>query len=623
MAINEFGEEVPAAPEMGFDPQTAPMYSPPPLAPNGQAPEAPLTENISAAQDLVEELTLIDHRNYADNEETLERFKDDILSKLPQIEAQREELENLWSECEDIWLRKNNEQSRYYTGINDAYMPTGFRAIETHVQHVMGQLFPLIFAVIPKQPFTPPQAIQNATSLMEHDALQADIEGKFEPFIRNAFIYGWCVEKTVWKEETKRNYQLAIQNGEMVLAAGIKPIKVYCGPTFEVLDPYDVYIHPFDAESIEAAEIVHQYIRTNIQNLRKNDAELSGNPRAPFLNVAKLNSEGKSEERRTGEEKKQIRNEKYGLNRDQIKDKSSRTMTQVWAKFDLYNTGDIVDCKATVVEGIVIELRQNPIRQQKPPYRIWSPYNTGRHIYKMGMCEIMRVMVYILNAVMNQMLDANLFQTNQMMAIDVNRYQGRPSDIEMSPLSILPFGGVGPVKDAVSFFKPQMDLQQTILAANMIAANIQDSVAASTTMQGKFSGKERTKGEVELVAGAAMAGVSAMVRSISVNLLAKWFEDALELERQYRDPMDSMRISGAPPFEFPFEDRIFTYWIRVLTTPEAEQYKQAQAMQAQQQMQMEQMDAENKDNSNPEGNNSPGGESPQGFGGSNYGEGGS
>jgi hypothetical protein len=298
-------------------------------------------------------------------------------------------------------------------------------------------------------------------------------------------------------------------------------------------------------------------------------------------------------------------------------------MTQVWAKFDLYGTGDIVDCKATVVEGVVIELRQNPIKQQIPPYRIWSPYNTGRHIYKMGMCEIMRVMVYILNAVMNQMLDANLFQTNQMMAIDTNRYQGRPSDIEISPFSILPMGGVGPVKDAVQFFKPEMNLQQTILAANMIAANIQDSVAASTTMQGKFSGKERTKGEVELVAGAAMAGVSAMVRSVAVNLLAKWFEDSLELERQYRDPTDSMRISGAPPFEFPFEDRIHTYWIRILTTPEAEQYKQAQAMQAQQAAALAAgADEENKDNSNPEGNNSPGGENPQSFGGSNYGEGG-
>ena len=573
-------------------------------------------ENQSNSQDLAEELVLIDHINYADRPDVVTRFDEEVISKLISIEDQRIELEDLWSECEDIWLRKNNGQSRYYTGVNDAYMPTGFRAIETHVQHVMSQLFPLIFAVVAKLPFIPPEAVQRATSLLEQDLLQADVETKFEPFVRQSFIYGWCVEKTVWKEEFKRNYKLVIDpaTNQMSVAAGIKPIKTYCGPTFNVIDPYDIYVHPYDSFTIREASIVHEYIRTSIQNLRQNDAELTGNPRAPFFGVNRLASEGHRRDR-TGEEKKNLRNEKYGLRRDQIKGKSVRDMCQIWAKFDLYGDGNIVDCKATVVDGIVIELRQNPLKCQEPPYRLWSPFNTSRHIYKMGMCEIMRVLVYILNAIMNQMLDANLFQTNQMMAIDTNRYQGRPSDIEITPFGILPIGGVGPVRDAVEFFKPEMNLQQTILAANLIAAAVQDSIAASTTMQGKFSGKERTKGEVEMVTGAAMTGVSAMVRSLSINVLAKWFEDSLELERQYRDPMDVAKIAGVPDFKFPFEDREHEYYIRVLTTPEAEQFKMAQA-----QAQATQAGAPGEENSNPTGINGPGGANPQGFGGENFGE---
>ena len=90
---------------------------------------SPGVENVSAAQDLVEELVLIDHQNYALHDDVVKRFEEDILSKLALIEDQRAPLEDLWGECEDIWLRKNNAQSRYYTGINDAYMPTAFRAL--------------------------------------------------------------------------------------------------------------------------------------------------------------------------------------------------------------------------------------------------------------------------------------------------------------------------------------------------------------------------------------------------------------------------------------------------------------------------------------------------------------
>lgn len=558
-------------------------------------------ENYTETQDIAEEITLIDHVNYALDPQTEQRFRVDVLDLLPKIEDQRGTLEDLWGECEDIWLRKNNGQSQYYTGINNAYMPTGFRAIETHVQHVMSQLFPLIFAVVPKQMMTPPEIIRRATALLEHDSLQASIEEQFEVFIRQAFVYGWVVEKTVWKEETKRNYKLINNAGMMELgSSGVH--RTYSGPTFEVIDPYDIYIHPFDARDIRSAEIVHQYIRMDVRTIRKNDAGLQNNPRLPFLGTDRLNTENRKQTRRNGEEKKDLRNEKYGLQKNQIDSPFERTACQVWAKFDLYGNGEIVDCKATVIDGVVVELRQNPLKCQEPPYRIWSPFNTGRHIYRLGLAEIMRVLVYILNAIINQMLDANLFQTNMMMAIDTNRYQGRPSDIEIAPFTVFPMGGIGPVKDAVQFFKPEMNLQQTLLAANLVATTIQDSVAAQASIQGKYSSKERTKGEVDTVTAAAMTGVSAMVRSLSINVLAKWFEDSLELERQYRDPLEILKISGMPDFAFPFEDREHDYWVRILTTPEAEQFKMAQAA-----MQQTMTGGQGSDNSNPSGVNSPGG----------------
>lgn len=575
-----------------------------PLAAPESAPTNPL-ENVPAA----DEVFAIDHINYANDGEKTARFKEEILDKLIQIEDERGELENLWSECEDIWAMQNNSNSRYYTGINDAYMPTGFRAMETHVQHVMSQLFPLEFALVPKSPLCPPMFIEHGTRMLEQDAEQADLETKSEDLIRKALTYGWVVSKIMWKEEYKRNYGMHINaQNEMVAAAGLKPVKTYCGPTFDIIDPYDLYVYPFDAESIRSATIVHEYMKMPVQILRKNDAGLQNNPELPFVNVNKIDEVGAKLEsqKRRGTELKNLRNSKFGLRTDRIQDKSMREVVQVWAKFDLYGTDDLIDVKATVCNGVILELRQNPLKFQSAPYRLWSPFNTSRSIYKRGMAEIMRVLVYILNAIINQMLDANLFQTNQMMAVDVNRYKGDPNNIEITPFSIFPFEGIGPVKDAISFFKPEMNLQQTLLAANLVASTIQDSVAASAAIQGKYSSKERTKGEVDTVTAAAMTGVSQMVRSLAVTIFKGWLKDAMELERQNRDPEDEFRITGLPPFKFPFEWRADDL-IDILVTPEAQEYKM---MQQQMEMLAQTMNGQTEtggDNSGDGSNANPGG----------------
>ena len=580
-------------------------------------------EDLSDGQDLSEELSIIDPRNYALSENVVTRFREDILDNLDSIEDQRSPLESLWSECEDIWARQNNDQSRYYTGINDAYMPTGFRALETHIQHVMSQLFPFQFMCVPKQmnPMSMMLA-QQFTGILEHDAEQAKVELLTENALRQSLIYGWVPLYTGWKEVRKRNYQIQLdpRTNKIVAAAGIKPIKTYCGPTFQIVDPYDIYFHPFDAMTPKECECIHQYIRTDIRKIRKMDAKLTGNARLPFIGTENI-KEGRNEKdlNRQGEQKKNIRLEKYGFRRDQIENKYEKIALRVWCKFDLYNSGDLVDCKATIVDEQIVELRQNPHVTQEAPYDSWSPFNTSRHIYKMGMCEIMRVLVYILNAIINQMLDANLFQTNMMMAINTDRYQGRPGDLEITPFNVFAFDGVGPVKDNIQFMKPELNIQQSLMSANLIASTIQDSVAASAAIQGKFSSKERTKGEVDTVTAAAMTGVSAMVRSFAHNFLGQWLRNCIDLEQQFRSPEDEFNILGMPVFKMPLEMRAQKYHVKILTTPEVQQMQMAQAaMQAAQTDSTATGGSRNGD-SNPEGINNPGGNNPESMGANTFG----
>lgn len=578
----------------------------------------------------------IDPTNYALDADKSKRFEEDIAYLFKQIEAQRVPLEQKWNEYHHVWARKNTTESRFYTGVNDAYFPVAFSNVETLVAYVASQLFQAgpKFAIKAPNMMTPPQLIQKFSALFDYFLHVCNLESNFNDFTRQGMNYGPSIVKNVWRDERESIFKPQVvqsQNEDgspafhpATMNDGITPhpmanqpvteiqpveeeISTYLGPTFRVVDMLSIYLYPFQARELDECEIIYEKIDKDFRDLKA--AETAGY----YLGVDRLKTgESINSSRDTSSQRdanQDVRNAPHGLSANQIKDKNKVTINEVWCKFDLYGTGKKIACKAVYSNSVLIELRQNPYWKQKPPYRLFRGIKHMDHIYGMGWMEIGAHHQYTMNAVINQALDANLFQTNQMMAINADRYQGRLADIQMVPLGVLPFSGEEPVQDAFEFHKPENTAAEAFAVANIVAGNLQDSFGTPPVTQGKFTNKERTATEVNAVASGASTRIDFMVRQLAL-IMQWWMEDSFAHLQQFCPDDLDFKVTGSPAIHFNREDTLLMPFMQWLTKPESDAWQQQQM----QQQAMDQQMAENQLQSAPKGGQ-PGPGNQDGMGG--------
>lgn len=577
------------------------------------------TEGYEEAQEAQTEG--IDPHNYANDEGVVSRFLEDVVSNFSAIEAQRQLLENNWNEYHHVWARKNTANSRFYTGVNDAYFPIAFSNIETLVAYMSSQLFPdgPKFAIRATNPMVPPAVIQKLTALFEYFIYIAKLELNFTDFIRQGVVFGPTVVKNVWRDQAMRVYKpkqvpvtdeagnqlMDPSNGTPMMRTvpQAEEIVKYRGPTFQVVDMLSLYLYPFDARELEECSIIYEKIDRDVRRIKALEGKV-------YLNTDKLDEASARSNQTNGDSRDQnrdFRTAPYGLSRNQITDKNRVTINEIWCDFDLYGDGYLVPCKAVTVGDVVLEIRQNPYWHQHPPYRLWRAIKHMDHIYGMGWMEIGAHHQYTMNAIINQALDANLFQTNQMMAVDADRYQGRLADIEVTPLNVLPFSGPGAVEDAIKFFKPDNTAAEAFAVANIVAGNLQDSFGTPPVIQGKFTNKERTATEVNAVAQGASVRIDTMVRNLALQIMQTWLEDSFVLCQQFCPDDLDFKATGMPPIHLNRNDVLMTPFFQWLTAAESDKYM---AMMQQQQQQQQMAEATLSQNQNPvEGSQSPSGPS--------------
>lgn len=554
-----------------------------------------VTEGLDEAQHAMSEG--IDPKNYAKDAEKCGRFMSDIVSLFPHIETQRVTLENSWNEYHHVWARKNTSSSRFYTGVNDAYFPIAFSNIETLVAYMSSQLFPdgPKFAIRASNPMVPPAVIQKLTALFEYFIYIAKLELNFTDFVRQGVVFGPTVVKNVWRNETLKVYkpqqqpvmdemgqpQMSPEDGTPVTQTVpvMDEIIKYRGPTFQVVDMLSLYLYPFDARELDECSMIYEKIDRDLRRIKALEGKAYLNTELLEENTVNVNSSS-GERRNTN---RNFRTSPYGLSREQVTDPNRVTLNEVWCDFDLYGDGYLVPCKAVVVGKVILELRQNPYWHQHPPYRLWRAIKHMDHIYGMGWMEIGAHHQYTMNAIINQALDANLFQTNQMMAVDADRYQGRLSDIEVTPLNVLPFSGPGAVEDAIKFFKPDNTAAEAFAVANIVAGNLQDSFGTPPVIQGKFTNKERTATEVNAVAQGASVRIDVMVRNLALTIMQTWLEDSFALSQQFCPDDLDFKATGMPPIHLNRNDVLQEPFFQWLTSAESDKYMAMMQQQQQQQ----------------------------------------
>lgn len=555
-------------------------------------------ENVGPEDDPMRALMSgIDQQNYAGDEEKCARFKEDIVDLMPMIETQRAPLEDRWNTYHHCWARKNTDATRFYTGVNDAYFPVAHSNIETLVAYLVGQLFgpgPK-FAVKSPNPMVPPAIIQKATSTLEYFLHTAKVESSMPKHVRQACVMGSSIIKNVWRDEHVVSYSPSVQldqNGQPQIVGNGQKIQKYLGPTFKVIDLLSIYLYPITAENLEDCEIVYEKIDRDFRDLKAMEAKglLVGVDRLQGPNAGGF----KETEAIRRDTNRNFRLAPYGMSTYQIKNKNLVVLNEVWCNFDLYGNGMVFPCKAVVANGHVLELRQNPLWHQRPPYRLWRCIKHQDHIYGMGLMELIEHHQSTLNAIVNQSLDANLYQTNQMMAINADSYQGLLGDIETTPLTVFPFSQDGhPVQDKIAFLKPENTAAQSFAVANIVAGSMSDTLGTPPVVSGKFTNKERTAREVSAVVAGASIRIDMMVRNLALETMQDWYEDCWELAQQNITQELELKATGMPHIPISPSDLNTKPLMYVITSSEAQEYLQAQAQQQAEMMAQAQLQGSN------------------------------
>lgn len=504
----------------------------------------------------------IDPTNYADKEEVVARVREHVTSLLPQVRSQRSKLHELWDRYYGVWAAKH--KIRLYEGRSDLYFPVARKIIEQHVAGIKMQSFPATdsFWVEPNYDGTGGDPIQaemlslyqkSIGSTIKHDVEQSRMARWMDMFIRQALIYGTSIVKSFWHNKTATNYKLKrkkLEDGTgYVNMVEPQEVTLYDGPTFKVVNLLDWFIHPITCTDMEDARMVFEDCLVDYNHLRSmEEADV-------YHEVKRVLKPAGSESGDTAapvesEANKSLRLASYGVNVNQIKEAKKHTwqLTEVWCKFALYGDDKPeVACKVVVCEDVILEIRQNPFFLQRAPYRVFKMTDLQDIFYGQGLLESIEHHQYALNAMLNQTLDAVIFQTNHIIVVNTSLLAQTPETLRIAPRAV--WKTSANPNEVVSIIRPPDNSQSAFNTANLIAASMQETAAMNPISMGKVPSKEMTKAETDQVSNAASVPQSSIIRNLEEQVLSPLLHDWFALEQQFRSAERTLKISGMPPVQ--------------------------------------------------------------------------
>ena len=512
---------------------------------------------------------LIDPVNYAQDPAVLERAQQ-LLKKKTQIESQRAPLEDDWIAYYKIWAcEKDGPDSQAHRGMHEVYLPDTYILTETEVDHLKNEIFPFNNNVAIRPWASDPVApmmVFPVLELIQYDINQADVKSNIDVTLRSSILYGWAPVKVDWQVETITDYARALVQDPFStqgsqIGFGSREVVKFEGPTFHPVHPFNLYVYPFTQTDPKKLTWIHENMTVGWDFL------LSMQSEGTYIGIeALLENKGKPSTQTSDQNRDRLL-ERLGVTDKQVDDPDSFKLTEIYTKWDLYGTGQLVPTRITYSGDTILEVRQNPYNDQDFPYVFHRDAKVSETFYGRSRIKAVKPLQYTNNAVINQGLDANAFASNNMIVVDVTRLRGRVEDIEIAPLMI--FQMTGDVERAIKFVAPPNTIQQNVVLSQQISTSMRDSFRIPTGMQGKATGNTAT--EIATTTQAGLVGMGAIANNFENDLMSKWMAKAYKREQQFRG-IDSPPRLGMPVV--PAEALVPEYSFQFLAGQAAQQYMQ-------------------------------------------------
>lgn len=523
--------------------------------------------DVSAAEGQGIEPDLIDPQNYARKGSVVRRVREEVLSKLDMIRSERQTWNSRAENFYKVWAGEHT--IRYYSGESDLRIQIVRDIVDTLISQTRSQIFPnsqFVF-IEPTNPFDElSKALKPAAQIvLEHDVEQARVRTQIDKMLTDIFVYGVGIVKTRWKMQLAKKYKPSLREGTRIVDS--QTSRIFEGPTFKVVDPLRWYIAPLTAESIEDAEMIFEDLDVDWMHLK------SMEKRKIYWKVDRLKQErARGADNATARDinaDRDARLSQRGHNTQTGAEFSNRySLTEIWAKFDLYGDGNYIPCKIVVSGDTVLEVRQNPFYHQQPPYLAGQMVDMRDDFMGQGIVQLLEPFQYAIEAMINQGLDAANFHLNHIIIANINALAGDPQNLTIAPRAVWPVTD-DPGK-AIEVVRPDDTSQTAFASAAHLIGLVRDIGNTPPILQGNTGATDSATEAAEIAANAS-APLAAFTDRIESQLMTPLLQRWWELEQQFRGPNSHFKITGMPTVKMNPKDFVGDYQFKWFTGPQSVQ----------------------------------------------------
>jgi hypothetical protein len=526
-----------------------------------------ILENVTDDEQINDDL--IDPTNYADDDKVVARVKDEILTLIEPIRSIRLPVQQRWDRFRKCY--EGIHTKTLYQGRAQLYWRLVYKIVETMVGQIKAGIFPTVdnFYVEPS-PFDPMSMVNAhaARRIIRHDVQQAAVERWMDTFLRNGLIDGCSVFKSPWKSVKSKNYKRG-QNKYGDMQFGASEVHLYNGPAFIPLDILDFYVHPITCQDLDEARLIFEDVTHDRNYLQSmvDKGQFDGDVVADMLDDNIGHNDANQNIVTTTDSSKDDRMGRDGITQQQVRKwtKNVYKLQEIWCKFDLYGNGFDIPCKIVAFGDKVLEVRQNPLFDQRAPYLAWKIRDKQNNFYGAGIVEPVEHVNVAANAVGNQFLDAVQMQTNHILGVNIALLGQDVGSLRIAPRAIWP--SLGNPNDVFQVIRPPDNTQVAMMAMQLLSGVIQDISGAPPMLQGKFSNSDKTATEINAVAQGAGTAVAGMIRNVETMALSPMLYQWWKLEQQFRAVTDEEKIAGPlGAFRLAPEDLLGSYSMRWLVS---------------------------------------------------------
>ena len=485
--------------------------------------------------------------NYAEDSDTEQWVRSELLSIIEWTVNDRLTLEQAWDEIHAMVMMQHGESRRYY-GRSDYYLPMYAKNRQAIISNLSRGMFPsdeYIDASLNDPAISDKEEKAKAAKLYMQWELDSNarFKTKVKDFLGNFVDTGTGVFKVLYKKAKKQEREVNFF-GDQPKMTGCR----YEGAQITARNIRDVYVFPTNISDFSEAMVVFEFVdvsRAYVEEMVAAGAWSEEGARKLFMGSFDANHQF-SLANRLAYQGMQDPTSSYlrGKTAEQFTIIECYTFAELpKSAYTADETpGQLVPVRIVMSPfGDSLSIKRNPSYHQQPPYEFARQNTFPGMFYGYGHGAMHTALQLLTNDTANQANDCGIYAMNPIAIMNPNQLVGPPAPLAPG-VAIYAHS----VKDAVVFDRPPADIWQYGMQQLQTWIGMgQDFGGAPPILQGNNTGRAgKTATGAQILQNNARTPIQDLVEDIENQALLSMMHKVWKNAQQYRDANVMATVSG-------------------------------------------------------------------------------